>query len=348
VGRRVSSPNQLTWKRSSPSHNEPGHAVRHDLAVAARTTPAPVDSFSLFAPAGVARPAAVAPPGDGSDFSLLPILLVVIVALALASTAAGVITVRRRRQPSQSAQTGPGFGELLKSARHQEVIQFVNSAAHELANPLTTLNIQLYLLLQADPTNLTAEQRKAYDAMGRNLEQMRMLVNDLRDAARQHAGQLKIQPVDTEVAALATDIASDYADRAERAGLRFQLERPEHLTATVDPHRIRQALGNLLDNALRYSSPGGEVRLIFDDQGANIAFRIEDEGLGLSSEQAAKLFAPFVQVHDGERKRQGSGLGLFICKGIIQGHGGRLWVESPGVGKGSTFHIVIPRSGPPQ
>lgn len=310
---------------------------------------APTESFSLFAAAGVALPPAVVPTSAEPSLPLIPILAVLVVALALSATTAGVVTLRKRRQPTTSrrAHMGPGFGELVKTARHQEVIQFVNSAAHDLATPLTTLNIQLYLLLQADPANLTREQKRAYDAMGRNLEQMRILVNDLRDAARHHAGQLKIRPVEMDVAALVEDIAADYNDRAERAGIRFQLQRPDTLTATLDPHRIRQALGNLLDNAIRYTGPGGEVRLAVEQKHDDIEFRVEDQGLGLSPEQKTRLFAPFVQVHDDERKRQGSGLGLFICKGIAEGHGGRIWVESDGVGKGSTFHLLIPQGGEP-
>lgn len=308
----------------------------------------PTDSFSVFAAAGVPKPVAPDTPGPGAASNWIALVAVVAGALAISVGASTVLIQRRRAAARAEAPGGRRFGELIRAARHKEVLQFVSSAAHDLATPLSTLNIQLHLLLTADPEHLKPDQKRAFETMGRNLDQLRRLVSDLNDAARQHAGRLALFPVSTDVAALAKEIAQEYGPRSDKTGVGLEVAVPDAANAVVDPHRLRQVLGNLLNNAFRFTPRGGTIRLVLEEQGADLLLRVEDTGLGFTEDQGARLFEPFVQVHGADMKRQGTGLGLFICKGIVEAHGGRIRAESRGPGAGATFHVLLPRGGPVQ
>ncbi len=118
----------------------------------------------------------------------------------------------------------------------------------------------------------------------------------------------------------------------------------ERLVFPCDRNRIIQVLVNLVDNAVNYSPKGSAVDVLVEGSGSDIMFQVSDEGIGLSSEDAVEIFKPFPNIHIAGISH-GSGLGLNISKGIIELHGGAIWVESKGRGYGSKFIFTIPMTG---
>jgi signal transduction histidine kinase len=120
------------------------------------------------------------------------------------------------------------------------------------------------------------------------------------------------------------------------------MEMPEHLEGVWDRGRLDQVLTNLVSNAIRYSPSGGEVVVRVVEEGGGVHLTVKDQGVGIPPEKQGLIFERFGRAHGA--KYGGLGLGLTISQGIVEQHGGRIWVESPGVaGEGSTFHVWLPR-----
>jgi signal transduction histidine kinase len=132
-------------------------------------------------------------------------------------------------------------------------------------------------------------------------------------------------------------------------GLRFELEPPSGpLQGTWDAARLDQVITNLLSNAVRYSPQGGTVRISFTESPSDVELRVRDEGIGIPPESLERLFRPFCRASNATSRHFGGlGLGLFICREIVERHGGSIWAESPGAQKGSCFHVRLPRVPPP-
>jgi PAS domain S-box-containing protein len=223
--------------------------------------------------------------------------------------------------------------------------QFLNSAAHELATPLTPLKLQL-ASLRTRMELLPGADRQAFDLLERNVNRLGLLVNDLLDAARLQSGHLRLLPKRLALADLAKAAASSFTDQARAAGIALQLDvRDRDLYAQADESRLTQVLFNLLNNALKFTPSGGHVRLVLRRDGPSALLEVQDDGIGLDRSQMQRLFQPFTQVHDALKVRAGgTGLGLYVTSGIMEQHGGKLEVRSDGPGHGSAFTARLPLS----
>jgi len=228
---------------------------------------------------------------------------------------------------------------LLASNRARE--RLVHTISHDLAGPLSPIKIQMTLLAR-NPDDPAAVRERA-ETVGRNVERMERLIGDLRDVALLDAGQLAIAPNAIDLAAVLRDAAATLRPKLEGNGIRLETSWPEPLPATADPQRVGQVLLNLLGNAGKFTPSGGTVRLEARTDGDRVVVAVADTGRGLEPDEAARLFQPFSQVHgDGESRERGTGLGLYICRSLVEAHGGRIRVESRGRGQGSTFTFDLP------
>jgi PAS domain S-box-containing protein len=211
--------------------------------------------------------------------------------------------------------------------------------AHDLRNPLNVVRLHAQALRMQHPA-----VRRAAEAIDRSAQRMDRLIEDLLDISRLEAGQLQVEQARASASDLAHEAADTHQTVAEGAGITLTLDVPADLPDVwADRSRILQVLDNLLGNSLKFTERGGHVALSAARRGDEIEFAVRDTGPGLSSDTALHVFDRFWQVRRADRR--GAGLGLAIAKGIVEAHGGRIWVESE-LGRGSTFRFSVPVAMP--
>jgi signal transduction histidine kinase len=174
------------------------------------------------------------------------------------------------------------------------------------------------------------------------------LVTELLQLARIEASRVELHLSTLR----ADDVVRDAVDRiqpyAERVGVTVQLDDRHEVDARVfaDEHRLGQVLANLLNNAVKFTPPGGCIHVGVRSEGQLTEFSVSDSGVGIEPGQLMRIFERFYKV-DASRAGLGTGLGLAICKHLIAAQGGAIWAESPGPGRGSTFRFTLPAQGAP-
>jgi len=176
----------------------------------------------------------------------------------------------------------------------------------------------------------------------RNSERLLKLVNDILDVSRLETDTMRFDIEKISIVVILDEIAEDMKPAIERKGLKFITDIPRDLPyITGDKFRITQVFKNLLVNAIKFTD-SGSITIIAKQKKEHILISITDSGVGIHKDDLKKIFNKFYQAYTGDdRKHEGTGLGLFICRNIIQKHNGKIWTESQ-IGKGSTFYIEIP------
>jgi PAS domain S-box-containing protein len=228
--------------------------------------------------------------------------------------------------------------------------QFVSAVSHELRTPLTAIRGSLEILADGDTGTLPPTAQHVVDVAARGTERLTRLVNDIIDIERLEAGSFDIRPRPEDVAPLVIDAADSLRALADDRRVRIEIGDIDG-SALCDADRIVQALINLLGNALKFTQPGGTVRVTAVPDEHEILVSVRDEGRGIPFDEFETIFERFHQVQSSDgRKLGGTGLGLPITKAIVERHGGRIWVESE-LGVGSTFCFTVPvlsqPAGPP-
>jgi PAS domain S-box-containing protein len=225
-----------------------------------------------------------------------------------------------------------------EAVRGREQLQrFLGMVAHDLRNPLTSILASAQLLERQG----TSPDHRASNAaiIANQARRMKAMIDALVDAARIGVGELKVQPAPMDLVALAREVVE--ARQVTTAQHQILLEAPPRLEGPWDVARLEQAMDNLIDNAIKYSPSEGEVRLHIERQDSQALVTVSDQGLGLHSKDLPQLFQLFSRM-ESARTIEGSGLGLYIVRGIVEAHGGRIWAESAGSGQGSTFGLTLP------
>jgi signal transduction histidine kinase len=250
-----------------------------------------------------------------------------LLAQSAGSALARASTLERERDGRLEAET-------MARAR-QEVLGVV---AHDLRNPLGVVSSTVQMLAELD---LPAPERaKLLGAGKRAVIQMNRLIGDLLDVMRIDAGRLMLEIEDLPVATILSHAEEDVQHLADERNIALTIEHKDSdLHGYIDRNRLVQVLDNLLGNALKFTPPGGNVTLRAWRDGSNAVFEVADDGPGISLADQARLFDKYWQARSTDRR--GVGLGLAISKGIVEAHGGRLWVESE-LGAGSRFCFTIP------
>jgi PAS domain S-box-containing protein len=223
--------------------------------------------------------------------------------------------------------------------------RFINSAAHELRTPMTPIRAELYMLRKRSG-ELDEKTRIAIDRLGRNLDRLGLLVEDVLEGARLQSGEMVLRREPLRLDELVRECVDSFQAAAETRGLDLSLSvEPVHVEG--DAQRLSQVVFNFLNNALRFTPPGGRIAVTVAQADGNAVVRVRDTGAGMPPHKIGELFQPFSQLHaeGGARKSSGTGLGLYISKGIIDLHGGSIGCESAGPGLGSTFHFTLPLVG---
>jgi signal transduction histidine kinase len=218
---------------------------------------------------------------------------------------------------------------------------FFNNVSHELRSPLTLILAPLEDL--AAGRNPPAGERAAFESMRRNAARLLNLINQLLDMAKIDAGQMEITPTPTDVGALLRSVLTGFEAAAQKKGVHLELRvRAAPAPLVLDVSWIESAVNNLVANALRFTSPGGYVRIGLEDEGSHVTISVADDGPGIAAADQDKVFARFAQGDSSKKMVGGTGIGLALVREAARLHGGDVKLSSE-LGKGSTFTLTLPR-----
>ncbi len=222
--------------------------------------------------------------------------------------------------------------------------EFVSTVSHELRTPLAIIKEGLSLVLDGVAGEINEKQSNVLATAKNNIDRLARIINNLLDISKIEAGKVELQMESLDIVRLARQIISSFEPGLKEKNLELRVNIPEkQIDAIVDPDKITQVFTNLIGNALKFTDRG-YIEISLQEKEKEIVCIVADTGLGINKEDLPKVFSKFQQLFNrlpgpGEK---GTGLGLAISKGIIELHGGKIWVESE-VGKGSKFTFTIPK-----
>src|SRR5215510_729113 len=236
--------------------------------------------------------------------------------------------------------------ELAKANRLKS--DFLANMSHELRTPLNSIIGFSDMLLTEEIGPLSETQRDFLETVARNGRHLLQLISELLDLSKIEAGHLKLTLEPIDLRQLLHEAADSVRAQTEKRRHRFDLDLPgDPLPVTADHVRVRQVLLNLLSNAIKFTPEGGQVRLAGRPDSDGVRVEVVDTGIGISLSDQQKLFHEFVQLDpSASRHYEGTGLGLALCKRLVELHGGRIGVDSDR-GRGSTFWFTLPREARP-
>ena len=219
---------------------------------------------------------------------------------------------------------------------------FLGMVSHELRTPLTSIKGSAATVLGASSPLDPAEIRQFFRIIEEQADHMRDLINNLLDLSRIEAGTLSVVAEPTDVAAVVDRARDVFLSGGYRNSIDIRVA-PGLPRVAADGKRIVQVLHNLLSNASKYSRDWSPIRVTARLHDGHVVISVSDEGAGVAGEDLPRLFTKFSRI-DARRDHRvgGHGLGLAICKGIVEAHGGRIWAESDGEGRGTLFTFTIP------
>ena len=222
--------------------------------------------------------------------------------------------------------------------------EFVSISAHQLRTPLSAIKWTLKMLLDGDLGPITKEQRNFIEKTYKSNERMIKLINDLLNVTRIEEGRYLYKPNFAQIEPIVQFVINSYKEVIEGKKIKLELKKPKRKLpkVEVDTEKIKLAIQNLVDNAIRYTPNGGSIIISLKEKKGEIEFSIKDTGIGIPKNQQARVFSKFFRGSNAIRfETEGTGLGLFITKNIIEAHGGRIWFVSE-EGKGTTFYFTLP------
>jgi PAS domain S-box-containing protein len=248
---------------------------------------------------------------------------------------AGVVLVFRDASERRAAEEAAREADRRKD-------EFLAILAHELRNPLAPIRNCLELL-QRRPDN-APEAREARNIMGRQINQMVRLIDDLLDVTRIGQGKVQLRKERVELAGVVDHALEATRPLIEEKGDHLTVDLPgEPVYLDADPARLAQVIANLIENAAKYSERGGHIWLSGCCQGGEVFLSVRDDGIGISAEHLHSIFEIFSQVAPAlERSHGGLGIGLTLARRIVELHDGQVVARSDGVGKGSEFIVRLP------
>jgi len=249
-----------------------------------------------------------------------------------------IVRARRQLEEAEAARQGAERQAARLRQLEQEREEHVHTISHDLRAPLTTI------LGRAQLIQLASEQpevvRESAESIARSARRMNAMIQELLDSARLHSRQLKLSRAALDLSAFVVELRDRLIGNGEAE--RVRVEAPDDLPhVSADPDRLERILANLVGNALKYSAPGTQVTVRLARGDGEVVVSVSDRGQGIPPEDLPHLFQRYYRRQADAEQREGLGLGLYIAKGLVEAHGGRIWVKSR-VGEGSTFSFSLP------
>jgi signal transduction histidine kinase/ActR/RegA family two-component response regulator len=318
----TTNPGVATWRPSAL-----GHGFRASAAFPLRKDGKAIGALTLYA-------------GQPGVFDAAELQLIESLCADLSYALAALEHERRRTEMEQELRAANA--QLMEADQRKN--EFLAMLSHELRNPLTPVRNSLYILEHVAPGG---EQGKhALNVLGRQIVQLTRLVDDLLDVTRVSRNKIHLQRGPLEFSELVRRTADDHRSLFEGKGIVLEtIFAPERLPINGDRERLAQVIGNLLQNAAKFTPAGGRVKVgtaAVPSRGRAV-LRVIDNGAGMEPEILRRLFQPFMQAEATlDRSKGGLGLGLALVKGLVEMHGGEVCAHSDGPGKGSDFVVELP------
>lgn len=272
----------------------------------------------------------------------LEIITAAVAAAAAAFAAAKIIETRKNRETARLR------AENAELKRLNDIkLKFMSIVAHDLKQPLTAAQGYAFALAEDEHDDI---RRKMLGNITKAAVNMGFLINDLADAAALSSGHLSLTMRTFDYNQLMDDIYQQYKITADKKQINFSItEMPVSIMITADKPRVHQVISNMLNNAFKFTPPGGSVEIKYYTDGDLLRTSVRDSGQGMQNIDRAKIFEPFQQADfmPDEQRRLGRGLGMAIAYDIVKAHHGVIENDSAGPGRGSIFWFTIPLKQPP-
>lgn len=228
--------------------------------------------------------------------------------------------------------------------------EFVNRASHELKTPLTSIHGAMQMLNKFYKNEFSEDSKEILEIAYRGTKRLKSLIYSLLDVSRLEADKFHLEKEKSDIIKIIKDCMGDlkYLVEDRNMELTFQCEKEDlkEIFINIDKIRIEQVIMNLISNAIKNSPPYTKIEIQLNLKDQFIEFCVKDHGIGLTKEEKSKLFKKFSKIERYDRKMEisseGTGLGLYISKEIVNSHGGKIWAESEGRYKGSSFFVELP------
>jgi signal transduction histidine kinase len=243
----------------------------------------------------------------------------------------------------------PNDDLIKENQKLKEVValksNLISMTAHDLRTSAVAQKWILKMLIDGDTGQISKEQKelleKAYESNERSIE----MISEFLAANQSEDATLSFKFEKSDVIKLLESVISYMTPAAEKQGIKISYRAPEDKIPEIkiDEPKIRIVFQNLIDNAIKYSEHGSEVKININSNGKFVEFSVKDSGIGIKDEDKDKIFTKFFRTDNAKKKREvGTGLGLPIIKLFAEKHGGKAWFTSDGEGKGSTFYFTLP------
>lgn len=253
---------------------------------------------------------------------------------------------------AQLAQTNEKLEGMNEKLEKMDALksEFVSMAGHQLRGPMTVIKGYISLILDGTIKGANAAVKDALKRAMFSTEQLIKLIASLLDLSRIEAGKIKYEMVEGDLARIISEVMDKFKEIGKKKGVTLTFENhtaDAQVKFIFDRDKIREAVVNLVDNAIKYSFEGGRIAVALDTTGsggdARARISVRDGGIGIKHEDIGKLFDKFSRTEEAKNHDpNGLGIGLYFAKRVVQDHGGRTGVESEGIGHGSTFWLELP------
>jgi len=220
--------------------------------------------------------------------------------------------------------------------------EFVSLASHQLRSPLTAIKGYTSMLLEGDYGDMNPEAKETVKRVMESSNNLTIVVEDLLNVTKIEAGGMKYNMEKFDLGEMALNTAKELSINAESKGLKLicNISSDDHYFVNGDKDKLRQILVNLIDNSLKYTKEG-QVEVGMHSDNGKVILTVKDTGVGIEKGKEETLFDKFTRGEGGKLNAAGSGLGLYLVRELAKAHNGRVWAESEGLGKGSTFFVEL-------
>ena len=230
---------------------------------------------------------------------------------------------------------------IQKSPEQLEFARFLAQIGHEIRTPLNAIKGFGELLADETVGELNSAQKKYMGKITDNAQQLLLVVNQILDWAKMESDQIRLDKQPLNLSRIADEVGNLMELRMQEKQLTYTVNEADWANINGDWSRLREVLVNLVGNSAKFTDKGGHITVSFEQKEQYIITHVTDDGCGISQEKAAQLFEPFSKGLDRPGEEKNSGLGLWICRSIVELHEGHIWVKSEPE-KGTTFSFALP------